>query len=72
MKAIRDKVCHVTSQALQYYFHAWKKRQESSFEMSCSGIDSAARVVSQMEIFKGDFFEGFLSDREEGIKRCLL
>jgi hypothetical protein len=27
--------------------------------MSCSGVDSAARAVSQMEIFKGDFLRDF-------------
>jgi hypothetical protein len=47
LKAISDRVCHVTSHALKYGYHAWKKWQDPSCEMSRSGVDTAARAVKQ-------------------------
>jgi hypothetical protein len=73
VKGISDKVCHVSSHALQYCSHAWKKRQDPSYEMSRSRIDSAARLVKQSNgNFYGGRFEEFLSDREDRIKKMSI
>jgi hypothetical protein len=64
VQCMSDKDYHVTSQALQYCYHAWKKCYDPSYEMSRSGVDIAAN--SQTETVKGDFLRGFFQIEKTG------